>query len=77
MKINLDKIRLKRIGLGFSQEYVSESLGISQAHYSRLERGSIEFTIDILGKLIILLEINPMEIFIFSHQIKNLMKVKK
>lgn len=77
MKINLEKIRLTRISLGFSQEYISESLGISQAHYSRLERGSVEFTIDILGKLIILLEINPMEAFIFSHQIKNLMKVKK
>lgn len=77
MKINLEKIRLTRISLGFSQEYISESLGISQAHYSRLERGSVEFTIDILGKLIILLEINPMEAFIFSHQIKNVMKVKK
>ena len=77
MKINLDKVRLKRINLGFSQEYVAESLGISQAQYSRLERGSVEFTINVLGKLIILLEINPMELFIFSHQIKNLMMVKK
>lgn len=77
MKINLDKIRLKRLELGFSQEYVSESLGISQAHYSRLERGNKEFTIDILGKLICLLEINPMDVFIFSNHIKNLMKVKK
>ena len=47
MKINLEKIRLTRISLGFSQEYISESLGISQAHYSGLERGSVEFTIDI------------------------------
>ena len=77
MKINLDKVRLKRIDLGFSQEYIAESLGISQAQYSRLERGSVEFTIDILGKLIILLEINPMEVFIFSHQVKNLMKAKR
>lgn len=74
MKINLDKIRLKRIHLGFSQEYVAEYLGISQAQYSRLERGSIEFTVDILGKLVVLLEINPMEVFIFSYTIKGLMK---
>ncbi len=77
MKLNLDKIRLKRIDLGFSQEYIADSLGVSQAQYSRLERGAIEFTIDISGKLIILLEINPIEIFIFSNQMKDLMMVKK
>lgn len=77
MKINLDKIRLKRISLGFSQESVAESLGISQAQYSRLERGSIDFTINKLGKLIALLKINPMEILIFSNEIKDLIKDEK
>ena len=37
--IDLNKIRLRRIELGYSQEYISQELGISQAQYSQLEAG--------------------------------------
>ncbi len=39
MRLNLNNLRLIRISKGYSQEYVSDSLGISQATYSRIESG--------------------------------------
>lgn len=74
MKLVLEKIRSIRINKGYSQEYIAEKLNISQAKYSRLENGTTEFTISILGELIPLLEIHPKEIVIFSDEIKKIMK---
>jgi len=74
MKLALEKIRSIRMDKGYSQEYMADKLNISQAKYSRLENGSTEFTIKILGKLILLLRIHPDEIILFSDEIKEIMK---
>ena len=74
MKLVLEKIRSIRIDKGYSQEYMADKLNISQAKYSRLENGTTEFTISLLGELIPLLEIHPKEIVIFSDEIKKIMK---
>lgn len=74
MKLVLEKIRSIRIDKGYSQEYMADKLNISQAKYSRLENGTTEFTINMLGKLIPLLEIHPKEIIILSDEIKEIMK---
>jgi len=71
MKLNHNKIRAIRINKGFSQEYVSSILGISQAKYSRIENGKIEITIGELGKLIQALEIDPLEILIVSNKLQQ------
>ena len=76
MKLVLDKIRLIRIDKGYSQEYMADKLNISQAKYSRLENGTTEFSIAVLEKLILLLEIHPKEILILSDEMKKIMKEK-
>lgn len=67
MKINLDTLRKIRQQKAFSQEYVAYILEISQAQYSRLENGSMVFRIDTLGKLLKILEVNPLEIITFDN----------
>ena len=38
-KITLEKLRIKRITKGYSQEYMAQKLKITQSQYSRLEGG--------------------------------------
>lgn len=40
----LEKIRIQRITLGYSQQYMSQMLKISQSQYSRLESGVNEIS---------------------------------
>lgn len=68
MKIKEEKIRQTRIQKGFSQEYVAEMLGISQAQYNRLENGKNHFDIEKLGQLFDILELNPLEALQFSEK---------
>ena len=44
-------VRQQRIAAGQTQEEVSERLGISQAQYSRLERGQVAMKLDTLFRL--------------------------
>ena len=44
------KLRNARTQKGYSQEYMTDSLGISQKQYSRLENGESGITLDYLGK---------------------------
>ena len=57
------KLRNVRNQKGFTQEYMAESLGISQKQYSRLENGSSEMTLNYLQKICDKLEIKPQDLF--------------
>lgn len=51
-------IRKQREKKGFSQEYMANSLDISQASYARLENEDTKITIDRLYKIAEVLEVN-------------------
>ncbi len=68
MRIKDKIIRENRLKKGYSQEYVAESLGISQSQFSKLENGEIYFRINELTKVIELLEINPLELIDFNDK---------
>lgn len=53
-----NKIRKIRREKDFSQEYIAEQLGISQSHYSKIERGEVEITMIKLLKLAKLFEVD-------------------
>ena len=57
------KLRNARTQKGYTQEYMAESLGISQKQYSRLENGDSGMTIDYLESICKKLEINPQDLF--------------
>jgi transcriptional regulator with XRE-family HTH domain len=50
------KIRLIRIHLGYSQEYVALQLGISQRAYSKIETGKTKLTVVRLEQISRILE---------------------
>lgn len=72
MKINLELIRERRLKIGYSQEYIAGVLNISQAKYSRLENGTTVFDITRLGKLIHILELDPLQVIILSDTLQEL-----
>jgi len=51
-------IRIERLKMGYSQEYLSLQLGISQNAYSRIERGVTKLDIERLLEIIILLKMD-------------------
>ena len=57
------KLRNARTQKGYTQEYMADSLGISQKQYSRLENGESGITLDYLEKICSKLEINPQDLF--------------
>jgi transcriptional regulator with XRE-family HTH domain len=57
-----EKIRLIRISKGYSQEYMAFMLNISQGTYSKLEKDSIEITIQRLLSIAEILEVNITEL---------------
>ena len=57
------KLRNARTQKGYFQEYMADSLGISQRQYSRLENGESEITLGYLEKICEKLEINPQDLF--------------
>ena len=57
------KLRNARTQKGYTQEYMADSLGISQKQYSRLENGESGITLDYLEKMCEKLEINPQDLF--------------
>ena len=59
---NIAKIRKYR---GYSQEYLSEAIGISPNSYSRIERGQNFPSSESFAKIIDTLDIQPADLFCF------------
>ena len=57
-----EKIRLIRISKGYSQEYMAFMLNISRGTYSKLEKDSIEITIQRLFSIAKILKVNITEL---------------
>jgi transcriptional regulator with XRE-family HTH domain len=57
-----EKIRIQRVIKGYSQEYMSWVLEISQAAYSNLERDETKMTIRRVYEIAEILEISPFEL---------------
>ena len=74
MHVNIEYIRKVRIDNGHKQSTVADMLGISQSHYSKLEKGEVDFSIQLLSKIIDRLRLNPSEVINFSEQQKGYMK---
>jgi cytidine deaminase len=58
MKINGELIRTIRLQRNFSQEFVADSLGMSQSAYSRLENGKTRIPVRRFKKLMYLFDFN-------------------
>jgi transcriptional regulator with XRE-family HTH domain len=58
-----EKIRIKRIEKGLSQEYLAMKLGIDTATYGRIERGQIKLTINRFIEIANALETDPCYFF--------------
>lgn len=63
-----DKIREARILKGYSQEYVSDGLGISQPYYSYIERSKSKITLDKINQLAAILEISTSDLLGFDEK---------
>jgi transcriptional regulator with XRE-family HTH domain len=61
-----DKLRLKRLQKGLSQENMADSLGISTTAYGDLERGRTELTLPRIEKIAELLSVNLGELLEIS-----------
>ena len=70
-------IREARQQKGYSQEYIAYLLNISQSQYSKLENGVYALGIDMLSRLLDVLEINPLEIIDFSEKQKSIIREKQ
>ncbi|MGM9568940.1 MAG: helix-turn-helix domain-containing protein [Phascolarctobacterium sp.] len=57
-----NKIRLMRVSKGLSQQSLAKEIGITQAHFSNIENGRCNATIDVLLRLHDSLEV-PMSAF--------------
>ena len=55
---DINKIRMLREGIGFSQEYVANKLNITQQAYSKLEKNPDTATLERLRKLSEILGVN-------------------
>jgi len=54
-----EKIRLQRLTKNFSQEYMAFMLEISQAAYSKIERGETVLTLPRIYEIAEILEVSP------------------
>lgn len=68
MKLKTEIIRDARLKKRYSQETMSEFLGISQSQYSKLENADVDFEIQQLSTLLDILEINPLEALDFTEK---------
>jgi len=64
------KLKTLRVGHDWSQEFVAEKLGISQAAYAKLESGETRLSVDRAGQLANLYEIDP-EYFFTTERVIN------
>ncbi|MBS1526465.1 MAG: helix-turn-helix transcriptional regulator [Bacteroidetes bacterium] len=63
-----EKIRLQRLTKNYSQEYMAFMLDISQAAYSKIERGETELTLKRIYEIAEILEVTP---FLFMPKPKH------
>ncbi|WP_079243031.1 MULTISPECIES: helix-turn-helix domain-containing protein [Chryseobacterium] len=63
-----NKIKNIRELKNFTQEYMAEKLDISQAAYSKLEKGDIKVSSDKLSQIAKILDVNPEDITSFDSQ---------
>ena len=68
MKVKPEVIKEARFKKQLSQENMAHYLGISQSQYSKLENAEVDFEVTQLGKLLDVLEINPLEVIEFSEK---------
>ncbi|MXV49937.1 helix-turn-helix domain-containing protein [Pedobacter sp. HMF7647] len=54
-----EKIRIQRVIKQYSQEYVANCMDISQAAYSKIERGETELSVERLYEIAEILEVSP------------------
>lgn len=57
---NLRRIRHEK---GFSQEALAHDAGVDRAHVSKIERGATHVGIEIIGKFVDILQVEPAEFF--------------
>jgi len=57
-----EKIRIERITKNYSQEYMAFALDISQAAYSKIERGETELKLKRIYAIAEVLEISPLKL---------------
>lgn len=62
------KIKNIRELKNFTQEYMAEKLDISQAAYSKMEKGDTKISQDKLNKIAEILEVNPDDITDFDNK---------
>lgn len=63
-----NKIKNIRELKNFTQEYMAEKLDISQAAYSKLEKGDIKVSSEKLSQIAKILDVNPEDITAFDSQ---------
>jgi transcriptional regulator with XRE-family HTH domain len=51
LNVILTQIRIARVSKGFKQEVLADKLGISQNHYSEIEKGKHKLTVEMLYKI--------------------------
>ena len=59
----LKKIRLIRLSKEISQEFIAEELGVSQSHYSKMEKGGRNINVSQLEKIAKVLNVTIQELF--------------
>jgi transcriptional regulator with XRE-family HTH domain len=64
-----EKIRQIRDLKGFSQEYISDKLGISQRAYSKIERNEIKIDWEKITEISKVFEIDPMDLISFDDNL--------
>ena len=72
-----DRIRKIRILKGYSQEYVSDRLGMSQPNYSYIERNKSKVTFETLNQLAVIFEINISDLINFDDKAKGFNAISK
>lgn len=68
-------IRIKRLEKNYSQEYISSKINISQSNYTRIENGKTALKIEILQKILAVLEIDFFDFFEIVKEYKSNDKV--
>ncbi|WP_396170863.1 helix-turn-helix domain-containing protein [Flavobacterium sp.] len=68
--IQQPEIKIKQIRelKNFTQEYVSQQLGLSTRAYSKIETGETQLTINRLNEISAILEVQPMEVLGFDDK---------
>jgi transcriptional regulator with XRE-family HTH domain len=59
----LKKIRLIRLSKEISQDFIAEELGVSQSHYSKMEKGERNINLSQLEKIAKVLNVSIQELF--------------